>query len=132
MTKDERQILLQDLCARMPYEVICDASEWTDERPRLLIECIPQYRQQEIMLTHLAGRVSVEYVRPYLRPMSSMTEEERKEYNEVVKGMDLFGLKGNEVCIYALPVVWLNKRHFDYRGLIPMGLALPAKEGMYK
>lgn len=27
---------------------------------------------------------------------------------------------------------WLLAHHFDYRGLIPMGLALEATEGMYK
>ena len=62
---------------------------------------------------------------PYLRPMSSMTKEERKIYMEI----------GSHLCgeIVAKTMIdWLNEHHFDYRDLIEKGLALEAPEGMYK
>ena len=83
--------------------------------------------------------------KPYLRPMSSMTEEEKKEYieyagyeiEESVNGRhyeyylkDFCGTPDNP-SVNADGVDWLNKKMFDYRGLIPKGIALKAKEGMY-
>ena len=59
---------------------------------------------------------------PYLRPMSSMTEEEWKEYNQTI----------GKSFSFTDEVDWLNAHHFDYRGLIPMGLALKATKGMYE
>lgn len=64
----------------------------------------------------------VEFIKPYLRSMSSMTEEEEKQFQDV--------------NLYELPYMvegldWLNAHHFDYRGLIEKGLALEAPEGMY-
>ena len=78
--------------------------------------------------------VEVEYVKPYLRPMSSMTEEEREEYIDIKKGecngCVLTG-KGDPDTEFLL-VDWLNSHHFDYRGLIEKGLAIEAPEGLYK
>ena len=68
------------------------------------------------------GCPKIEDVKPYLRPLSSMTKEEEYEYHNIC------------VCPINKPwdvTDWLNKKGFDYRGLIPMGLALEAKEGMY-
>ena len=67
-------------------------------------------------------------LKPYLRPMLSMTEEEKEEYNKT-ENLSLFDL-------HHYPTIksfdWLNAHHFDYRGLIEKGLALEAPEGMYK
>lgn len=68
----------------------------------------------------------VEEVKPYLRPMSSMTDEERNEWMEITHAQEWL-IIGN----LDKATDWLNKNMFDYRGLIPMGLALEAKEGMY-
>ena len=70
-------------------------------------------------------------VKPYLRPMSSMTDEEEKEYRNIDNRsyscpIDYAHIPASE------RIDWLNKNHFDYRGLIPKGLALEAQEGMYK
>lgn len=72
----------------------------------------------------------------YLRPMSSMTEEEEKEYNQLCyncQEQDSVDYNITELdrtqLIYV--VDWLNAHHFDYRGLIEKGLALEAPEGMY-
>ena len=63
----------------------------------------------------------IENVRLYLRPMSSMTEEEEIYYNTVYTTLKFYKKED-----------WLNAHHFDYRGLIEKGLALEAPEGMYK
>lgn len=99
MTQEEKQLLLRDLCARLPYGVIV------------------QDRNGTHMLTPGNTELGTEYIKPYLRPMSSMTDEECKEV-------------GKHITIYDT-VDWMNKHYFDYRGLIEKGLALESPEGMY-
>ena len=84
----------------------------------------------------------IESIKPYLRPMSSMTEEERSELSKLTNDKFKFYLyttKPEIICyekynyIEGLKVLdWLNAHHFDYHGLIEKGLALPAPVGMYK
>lgn len=82
--------------------------------------------------------VPVEEIRPYLRSMSSMTEEEEKELMSVCPGYCEFGFhsdiygNGTYVDEAFLAYDWLDKHHFDYRNLIFLELALEAPEGMYK
>ena len=76
-------------------------------------------------------------IKPYLRPMSSMTNDERFEYLDFLKVEIQDGGYVTEnyvVSLADMPMLidWLNAHHFDYRGLIKMGLALEAPEGMYK
>ena len=68
------------------------------------------------------------YIKPYLRLMSSMTEEEKKEYYDLLSRYDASCFISK---IGSRLFDWLNSHHFDYRGLIQMGLALEASEGMY-
>ena len=63
-------------------------------------------------------------IKPYLRPMSSMTEEERRTYDNLACDF-------NEISM-SNSIDWLNENMFDFRSLIPMGLALEAEKGMYK
>ena len=71
-------------------------------------------------------------IRPYLRPMSSMTEEELFEFIRISESILRIGER-KSTCVLSLGQIdWLNARGFDYRGLIPMGLALEAREDMYK
>ena len=113
MTQENKELLLKDLCARLPYGVkINIKSDYTRE-------------MEDTKLTpyHLDGLgYNVEYrnLRPYLRPKSSMTEEEYQEF-----GYDILRYTPREFD-------WLNAHHFDYRGLIEKGLALEAPDGMYK
>jgi hypothetical protein len=78
-------------------------------------------------------------IKPYLRPMSSMTDEEKRQYRELcdedIRQLTYVqtvhpGLKYKTSCHRSID--WLNAHHFDYRGLIEKGLALEAPEGMYK
>ena len=81
------------------------------------------------------------YIKPYLRPMSSMTEAERFKVEQIIgydveirdDFMSLFSPSIKRVSYLELLAVfnWLNEHHFDYRGLIEKGLALEAPEGMY-
>ena len=74
----------------------------------------------------------VDDIKPYLRPMSSMTEEEINEFILISDTVFWLGEK-RSTCILSLEQMdWLNAHHFDYRRLIEKGLALEAPEGMYK
>lgn len=112
MTQEEKQLLLTDLCARLPYGV-CIAKG----------NIIYPLTEVNIALGYVelavSERISIEDAKPYLRPMSSMTEEEENEYETKIRGSLVSYLD------------WLNTHHFDYRGLIEKGLALEAPEGMY-
>ena len=124
MEKEDKEILLRDLSARLPYGVKCQ--HFDDITPYALlgidgdvlhIDC-PVYDEGD-------GYVEIEYCKPYLRPMSSMTEEEKKTY-EMFFNED--GLLNTSIDTY---LDWLLENHFDYRGLIPKGLAIEATEDMY-
>ena len=114
MTKEEKQLLLIDLCARLPHGVYVTYRINKDEIERATI--FNGNYARDIM----EGRSMWIDFKPHLRSMSNMTEEEKKEYGEIIRFKP----------IYAI-IDWLNKHMFDYRGLIPMGLAIEANEGVY-
>lgn len=142
MTKKGKQLLLKDLCARLPYEVQCHIkhiyhlSGWIDEGDVILTG----FRQDEFtketkpLFRNPGGNPKIVFpidsVKPYLRPMSSMTGEEFKEYSGMLDEVDKSGLMYQELITKI--VDWLDKKMFDHRNLIPKGLALEAPEGMYK
>jgi len=110
MTQEEKQLLLQDLCVRLPYDVkvirpLYGAVTLTYDMVKLIDKDDNKWL-------------------PYLRPMSSMTEKEKKEFQEIKLSYYF-----DEDSYISLD--WLNAHHLDYRGLIPKGLALEAPEGMY-
>ena len=141
MTQEEIELLLADLCGRQLYG--------------LIIKCNDGFRQSKEKLVSIdVSNELINYdwrltdIKPYLRPLSSMTEEEftkLKEYSGLIYDqLDLTSFQNgaykcldfylNEVPCGAVIRVfdWLNKYHFDYRDLIQMGLALEAPEGMYE
>ncbi len=124
MTKEERELLLIDLSARLPYRVKCINIRW----PRdgyVEISNIDTNRQKVQIFEDWCD---INDCKPYLRPLSSMTEEERKEYKRIAPGLVIY----DGIHIPNVPRIdWLNAHHFDYRGLIEKGLALVAPEGMY-
>jgi len=114
MTQEDKILLLKDLCARLPY------------MPKIKIT----YQQQGIKGTD-EGNVSCDViehivndlrngvitdVQIYLRPISSMTEKEKKEYENCYQSDD--------TTTATLLVDFYNKKHFDHRGLIEKGLAI--------
>ena len=124
MTQEEKQLLIIDLCGRLPYGVmveivlnheIFDLSKY--------LHCLP---------------AALENFKPYLRPMSSMTEEEYNSMswegcNHVINYSVKHGFQFVEITSFTIEILnWLNANHFDYRGLIEKGLGIEASEGMYK
>lgn len=114
MTKDEKQLLLKDLCSRLTCGVMVNIKSRYED----------VFFDIKLNGYHLfQGPYNIEEmgIRPYLRPMSSMTEEEKAQ----IRYMNDCECTEWEMCDY------LNSRHLDYRGLIPMNLALLAPKGMY-
>lgn len=176
MTQEEKDLVVKDLCGRLPFhvKVAIDFEGYLEVLPddenlqypyRKNLKFILDYdnktiedisKESHILYAYpcterfamvrgytyeLDYGVPVEFIKPYLRPMSSMTEEERLELSRLTDDKFKFYLytaKPEIVCyekynyLEGLKVLdWLNAHHFDYRGLIPMGLALEAPEGMY-
>ena len=117
MTQEQEKLLIKDLCARLPYGVILNCCGIVSET-----------------LTRISykGLVNDDYdideVKPYLFPMSSMTEEQTKELNDIFDldiEVAITNIK-NDTPNYITNLNrlnWLLKNHFDIYGLIPMGLA---------
>ena len=114
MTQEEKSILLKDLCGRLPYGVMMKG---VNDDFVLGINTPP---------TRLLYVLSSLDFKPYLRPMSSMSRDEWYEFERLEEEID------NHLESITAKSDWLNKKGFDYRGLIPMGLALEAPEDMYK
>lgn len=132
MTQEEKSLLLIDLCGRVSYHVmVCindDKNAFplmgiTFEKESKIFNCPSRYACKIG-----GGAFSHTDVRPYLRPMSSMTEEEKEEFDKITLIHTPWGVQMTRI---PKLIDWLNAHHFDYRGLIEMGLALPAPEGMY-
>ena len=136
-----KQLLLQDLCARLPYDIICEVFDPQEEYEEDVFNA--HLIQIDAWTSHCyfwgcseTDPYAIEQVKPYLRPLSSMTEEESKEYRKTqitkwVKSVDCTNGGYYEHRDTLKTFDWLNAHHFDYRGLIPMGLALEAPKGMY-
>ena len=153
MTEQEKQELLIALCGYLPYGVKCQVT-YIDKYEEIQTRDVEQNCSNVCMdqIVHL-NEYSWLDCKLYLRPMSSMTEDERKQYmdenaldncdemNNIQKHYkELRNCQNNQFDEYyhqyiQLPRVhaedYLNSIHVDYRGLIPMGLALEAPEDMY-
>ena len=112
MTQGEKQQLIIELCLRLPYGVMV--------RTAVSIKALTC----EILSKIIDGKNTFTIL-PYLRPMSSMTEEE-KETHEC-----FFDEEGLLNCSVDSYVDWLNAKHLDYRCSIGKGIALDAKD-LYK
>ena len=144
MTQEEKDLLLKDLCARLPYRVKCNMND----RGVNIIGTLSSYRPltDGSLLFGICDKkyvapdkywqpnamYSVEKVKPYLRSMSSMSREEEEKYDNLLMTIN-DGCENTDYMPYSCMeyVDWLNAHHFDYRGLIEMGLALEAPEDMY-
>lgn len=128
MTQEEKDLLLKDLCARLPYGVkVIDLDGW---------EFTVKGIDGNSPLVDRYSRFGNTYYtvgdgwKPYLRPMSDITKEERNKYESFCEHcMDEMG---HDFCYDTIESFdYLISIHIDYRGLIPMGLALEAPNGMY-
>lgn len=139
MTQEEKELLLKDLCARLPYGVKCIVTKSRTEQGqkgdvgKIIYICLEGVEciGNEPFFSEFGN------FKPYLRSMSSMTEEQKAELKqEHIKDEKLYvecltmaakgdsSMRGKVILHYAMD--WCNKNHFDYRGLIEKGLAIDA------
>lgn len=132
MTQEQKDLLLKDLCGRLPYGV------------KVQVAPVPSKEYEHITFNAKIVYIDNNYigvlsdwdsvfqqditqVKPYLFPLESMTEEQKKEYTKVCE-LDTEMLFKTHVDGTPFPAMynsqdWLDANHFDYRGLIPMGIA---------
>ena len=132
MTQEDKDLLLKDLCARLPYGVKVYAGEdLAMTLKQIDYKGFCESWENEDFKCHSR------WMFPYLRPLSSMTEEEENEWNglNIDPLLEAVGERHTRIEDLMLrtksqynPVDWLNAHHFDYRGLIPMGLAIEVIE----
>ena len=126
MTQNEKDLLLKDLCARLPYNInVYDNNG--------------NFNTSYVNLLHINGKVSeafvgngmqcrtapIDEIRPYLFPLSSMTEEQKREF-DISMDMGYATAYNAEINCANRMIDFFNKYHLDYRGLIPMELAIDA------
>ena len=127
MRQEDKELLTKDLCARLPYGVKARVyNHWSDDvqDETITIE----------NLHHLIKTFSIEDIKPYLFPLSSMTEEQKEELKYLISQQtdiliermknDDCGIDCGKYHFHSLlELEWCIKNHFDYQGLIPMDLA---------
>jgi hypothetical protein len=122
MKQEDKELLLRDLCGRLPYgvkiDVIYSKDSGSSLRARLCSEGINTLDTNILWLF----QQSEIYIKPYLLPLSSMTEEQYKEYTDMSYSVTE---RYWSIANYH-QIEWFNKNHFDYRGLIPKGSAIDA------
>lgn len=139
MDQKDKELLLQDLCARLPYGV-----KVQDELGRINKLVIGNADLVRLYYNDFSTYSEEKLSLPYLYPLSSMTEEQTEEIHNLIyqgvsesvdetkewlktrKENDLRPITLTYILSYKLVIDWFCKNHFDYRGLIPMGLAIDA------
>ena len=133
MTQEDKQLLLKDLCARLPYGVQVEIKPKVQEQFTTSLDAFFLY----LFMTPKDDDIFDEFsIVPYLRPMSSMTEEELKTFCSFIVIEDTKSWIGEVYCIKCDCIKkyldFVYSHHLDIHGFIKMGLALEAPEDMYK
>ena len=141
MTQEDKELLLNDLCARLPYGVMLSIThnEYTNETFNARISAIDYCGEIKVRygFEEYEQVFSLEQIKPYLFPLSSMTDEQKEELKcEISKQTEILieRMKNDDCGIDCgkyhfhslLELEWCIKNHFDYRGLIPKDLAIDA------
>ena len=128
MTQENKELLLKDLCARLPYGVKIKLIRWDiDEGMYINTTLEPDDIERLLNIEE-----SDTEIKPYLFPLSSMTEEQKREYDMLLTDIPTYEYEGGDIVTVFetydnwMSIDYLNANHFDYRGLIPMGLAIDA------
>lgn len=116
MKQEHKELLLRDLCARLPYGIIVGTDKGKGHVCDINLTIFGTEIGVNINPT-VRDTFSINDVKPYLFPLSSMTDEQEKEWRYTLS---------SDYNITYDTVDWLNKNHFDYRGLIEKGLAIDA------
>ena len=122
MTQEDKELLLKDLCSRLPYGIKFLRESWNYEwdQEQTVIEVLEDIDKDGYI--NNTKVYDVGDIKPYLFPMSSMTEEQSKVYHELINGM--FGTSA--LINFEVLTDFFNANHLDYRGLIKKGLAIDA------
>ena len=134
MTQEDKELLIKDLCARLPYGVKIELTWWVMDEGTCMSTTLEPDHIEQIRNDELGDAE----IKSYLRPMSSMTEEQCYDFycRFVENEIDYNDFKKYyfDSCLWnkVLTTIndcediidWLNKYHFDYRGLIEKGLAI--------
>ena len=138
MTQEDKELLLKDLCARLPYGVKCEITttfEFSNKR------LAPKVKELDYLILGAASAIAKGYedntsIKSYLFPLSSMTDEQCEELKQEYCNIACDNIKKmfanpDESHLYSsksssFEIDWLNKHHIDYRGLIEKGLAIDA------
>ena len=117
MTQQDKDLLLRDLCARLPYGVEAHIRYNTKE---------PCYGKLSPLDIKWFLNSNIEYIKPYLRPLSSLTQEERDKFCDIGGVISYRPNNGKQYIVAFVPEAldYLNSIHADYRGLIEKGLAI--------
>ena len=121
MTQEDKELLLKDLCARLPYNVICQVEFKENGKYNSKVMLLSGIFTDEAYFTTKGGSIYSNEYKPYLFPLSSMTEEQKQEYQHITE-------RWMYDSSYSISdsIDWLNANHFDYRNLIQMNLAIDA------
>jgi len=131
MTQEEKELLI-DLSERLLFGVKIKIGEHSDYKLIGIVITDEHPIKVEVIENGIPYKIEVspDIIKPYLRPISSMTDEEYKEYSKLWDLQDEFPTDA-DIRFKTDVFNWLNAHHFDFRGLIEKGLALEAPKGMY-
>ena len=129
MTQEHKDLLLKDLCARLPYGVkglVTFHKNMTETREEVRTIDGKLYDRFAKYQNSWYDNVTI---KPYLFPLSSMTEEQRKECNSYFASVPYYGDNIHIPYYFVESLIdFYNKHHLDWRGLIPMGLAIDSTD----
>ena len=134
MEQKDKELLLKYLCMALPYDL--QVKTEGDDEPYTLLAVYPN-KDIALILTgvnmdgvYITSKVKIDTIKPFIRPLSSMTEEEKKEFNEQMYNAKPYsdGKSYNVYEVIGLDINYLNAHHLDYFGLIEKGCAIRVTE----
>ena len=138
MTREDKELLIKDICARLPYGIKVGAIDNDGSLENVWDILWYNTFSNNVSLMHYIeddGKlIDISEVKPYLFPLSSMTEEQKKEYNILCDDAPIYHYEFGDIVDDMEShdnwgsIDYLNTNHFDYRGLIEKGLAIDATE----
>ena len=153
MTQEEEQLLLKGICENFPYGLWVKETLYSDSTTIYPPDKYPTEKSKACKVMSVHGNcvtlhvsplgwkpevMELRHIKPYLRPMSSMTEEEKEyiknrwcyeDWGDIYNFLNHYQIDAGDAYSFT---DWLNEHHFDYRGLIEKGLALEAPVDMYR
>lgn len=143
MNEKDKELLTEDLCSRLAY--LGTKVQWGEEVYDMLGICFGRVTLVKPFMSYTSGSPLIEEVKPILRSLDSMTEEERETWGDIFinRMADIEKIDENDPDIenkvsvimsdsHAKSIKWLNKHFFDYNGLIEKGLAIKADYELYE